>query len=375
MNFQIERDTERVVEVLHELKIKENKKLTSKELETYANYILYGKDEKGNNIIDRKEGFMSTKYNSYKRREMGSLEELMELPGFDQQHFKPMRREIYTNPKPTLDYSIPAIKNLSEEIERIEGLYELHKQKNDLSDTQLYHYNHFLISLRKQQYTLMDSIQPKFQKKTDQKIYYDLNSLIDNADFYPLGLKIGDLKRFSDPRNSIEKQLYLHNSDLIIDFCNPEHVYVLLEFYNILYLTSLDNPFTSTKYLVETIDYYIEKAKLPPERDFILKAKRAGYSNSQIHIMLEKNFKVGYSDNYISTIYVNDICKRIAVARQLHEEEFNCRGKKEKWKQCNMCGEWKLRTNQFFGKKNNTEDGLSFRCKACDKIKRNKNKK
>jgi hypothetical protein len=39
--------------------------LNKTELETVSNYILYGKDEDGTSIVDRKEIYIKTKFNSY----------------------------------------------------------------------------------------------------------------------------------------------------------------------------------------------------------------------------------------------------------------------------------------------------------------------
>ena len=49
-----------------------------------ANYILYGKDQNDQNAVDRKEVYIQTKYNSYKKRRVDSLDELKELPTFNE---------------------------------------------------------------------------------------------------------------------------------------------------------------------------------------------------------------------------------------------------------------------------------------------------
>lgn len=371
LDFSIERDTARNTAVSNFIEANPTKKYTSKELETYANYILYGKDENGENFTTRKEGDIESRYSTYKRRDQSSIEELMEMPGFDQLHFKPVKRSVYTNPKPELDKSKPEIQALSNEIERIENLFEYYAQNNLKSETELYHLKHFIISLRKEQYILQDELSPKFFKKTDQKQYYEPIDVLD-IDVFPLGLKSGNLIRFTNPKDAPKKPLEFEGTDLYLDFCDPLHVYLLLEAYPFLYRTSIDNPFTNTKYLVETIDFYIKKANLPAERQFILEAKRAGLSNIQIKERLIKNFGKSYNENYISTIYKGDICKRIRTRATLHEEEYNRRGKEELWKKCSECGEYKLKKVDFFGKKASSPDGLKSICKDCEKKKKKK---
>lgn len=61
--------------------------LTKTELETVTNYVLYGKDEDGTSIVDRKEIQIKTKFNSYQRNKTVSLEGLMESPTFDENIF------------------------------------------------------------------------------------------------------------------------------------------------------------------------------------------------------------------------------------------------------------------------------------------------
>ena len=64
------------------------KAFSENDLETIANYILYGKDsDSGESIVDRKEVQIKTKYNSYSKKEPESLDELMESPTFDERVF------------------------------------------------------------------------------------------------------------------------------------------------------------------------------------------------------------------------------------------------------------------------------------------------
>lgn len=52
---------------------------------------------------------------------------------------------------------------------------------------------------------------------------------------------------------------------------------------------------------------------------------------------------------------------------QLVNDRFAARDDLSKWKRCNTCGYLKLRDEREFVKKNTNKDGLSNRCKACDK--------
>ena len=61
--------------------------LNNSELETISNYVLYGKDEDGTSCVDRKEVQIKTKFNSYNRNKVVSLDEMMESPTFDETIF------------------------------------------------------------------------------------------------------------------------------------------------------------------------------------------------------------------------------------------------------------------------------------------------
>lgn len=61
--------------------------LNKSELETVTNYVLYGKDEDGTSCVDRKEVQIKTKFNSYNKEKIVSLDEMMENPAFDETIF------------------------------------------------------------------------------------------------------------------------------------------------------------------------------------------------------------------------------------------------------------------------------------------------
>ena len=60
LNFNLEKASERVDFTKDYLE--ENRHYSNSDLETIANYILYGKDENGTSIVDRKEVEIKTKY-------------------------------------------------------------------------------------------------------------------------------------------------------------------------------------------------------------------------------------------------------------------------------------------------------------------------
>lgn len=96
--------------------------LNKTELETVTNYVLYGKDEDGTSIVDRKEVQIKTKFNSYQKDRTVSLEELLESPTFDETIFQ-KNRTIYKKGKSQIDKeraaTIPGMVELWEQIDNL----------------------------------------------------------------------------------------------------------------------------------------------------------------------------------------------------------------------------------------------------------------
>ena len=77
--------------------------------------------------------------------------------------------------------------------------------------------------------------------------------------------------------------------------------------------------------------------------------------------------------NYISTIW-NKICVQIANAADLHYDEWCAANYEKGWKKCNYCGKILLRDPRNFCKKSKSADGLTNKCKNCEKELRKKKK-
>ena len=99
-----------------------------------------------------------------------------------------------------------------------------------------------------------------------------------------------------------------------------------------------------------------------------------GKKNQEIREIINKKYGKSYTINYISTIWTQKICGEIAEAARIHEQEFLLRDDEKAWKKCNTCGKLKLRNSDMFVKKAKAVDGLSNRCKICDRLAREKAK-
>lgn len=82
---------------------------------------------------------------------------------------------------------------------------------------------------------------------------------------------------------------------------------------------------------------------------------------------INKKYGKSYTQNYISTIFRQRIIPKICDAAKYHEEIIANIFFPENFKECSCCGETMLRSADNFTRKSRASDGLSARCKQCEK--------
>lgn len=379
---------------------------TKKELETAANYILYGKNPKTDkNFCQTKEIQIDPKHTTWARKQAESLDALLEDPMTNQEHFMEIKKSPYKKIKPTIDRDpngpdaqIPGMRDLWVAIDRLaERVKELKDQ--NLLNLEYYRKNHLLIALRKEQFVLKGTQKEEIRAHTfqtaaipDACLTTDTGYIIDHyqelkyksfrADHYRDRFgekwyaaeqeKIAEALLAYDPENSWEWKEISQNR---IDLTNPKHVYEMLEMYETLKADSWDRLDSDLKFLLWELETYIDNTHFSEDRFWILVRKIDKITNERIGEELQLKFGLNYSANYISTIYTQSICEKIAKTAQLMQDEWNWRDYPEKFKTCSTCGKKYFRDQRNFVKKANSKDGLSARCKYCDKEIRDKKKK
>lgn len=366
--------------------------LTKNEIETIANYVLYGKDEDGTSIVDRKEVQIKTKFNSYNRNKVVSLDEMLESPTFDE-GILAKNRTVYKKIKPTIDKEkaskIPDMISLWDTIEKQEKLLNSLKEiKNPSTEErkQIYYLNHHLIQLRTEQYYIMDSHFPTIAAKKNKAEYHD--SIVDKQLYYPIFprgvMRKEDDKEFKNPRqyrdsykddytNEIQKEKLIENNKPYFDFTNTKHIYQLIQHYAEIKAYIEKTPDSPLHNLLWTLDFYIDKANLSEQQLLILRDKKVRQPNKVIAQHLMDELGIYHQENYISTIW-NKIVGMIVAAAELNFDEFLCRNYDKAWKICNRCGKEYLRDSRNFVRKAKAMDGLTGRCKSCDREIRQMNK-
>ena len=370
--------------------------LTKKELETVTNYVLYGKDEDGTSIVQRKEIQIKTKFNSFNKDKdkVTSLDALMESPTFDESIIK-RDKTIYKKPKPEINKEkvkdILGMQELWDSIDKLVNIYEQNTGKKErqegtpvLDQTQLYYLQHQIIDLRNQQYILKDIKFPTFFGKKNKAEYH--GSLVEGQLNFPI-LPRGIFKeehdiQFEEPyritgvaAQCIENEEEILNSGKpYLDFRNKEHLYQLIQYYGDLKAYVEYQPDSPIHNLLWTLDFYIEKANLSDQQRLIVEDKKFRYQNKEIRVHLERELGISHRENYISTIW-NKAIDLIIEALELNYDEYLCKDYKKAWKRCNKCGKLLLRDPRNFVRKSKAADGLTGRCKKCDKEVRQEKKK
>ena len=368
-------------------------KLTKKELNLITDYILYGKEQDGKSMVDKKEIFIKPKYSSYSRQEPLSLEELMESPTFDESQLIKEKTQ-YKKIKPFLNRekckNIPGMEQLWKEIDKIDRIIKLatgeeqpklNEKVPKLSSKQLYALKHMLIELRREQYLLKDSVYPEIGTKKNIGNYY--NNPIDyqlNYPVFPCGLmkEENDIE-FIEPFRSKKEFKGFNIEEKILElkaqnkhyfnFLDKNHIYQLcLNYYDIKDQIEKipDSPLHN---LLWTLDFYIEKANLSPQQKLILEDKKKRLLNKEIVRHLEEELGIHHQENYISTIW-NKITEQIAAAADLNYDEWLAKDYASAWKKCNCCNKILLKDTRNFVRKSKAADGLTNCCKRCDQKKR-----
>lgn len=124
--------------------------------------------------------------------------------------------------------------------------------------------------------------------------------------------------------------------------------------------------------LLDTLDFYIERAELTELHKEILDLKIRKVRNTEIAQIINKKWGKSYTPNYISTIFRQHIIPRINDAAAFHERIVSNLFFEEEFKVCLGCGKTMLRCAENFTRKCRSKDGFTSRCKKCEKIARNK---
>ena len=245
--------------------------------------------------------------------------------------------------------TIPQLKSLREEIERIEKLQKAARGKRKfLLKKQI-------IQMRQDQYVIKSAYKP---------VIYSLN-LIKS---FPT-LDLSDKIEINEKGDIINKGL--------ISLFNPTHVSLLLCNYAKIKESCWDRLTSDIYYLMKDLQDIIDstlKEEYPLYYDLLI-YKIDGKSNLQIQGLIQSKYGITHSVEYLSSLWRKKIPKLIAEKEQKdYLTWYYLEVEKGRWKRCSRCGQIKLAHNKFFSKNNTSKDGWYSICKEC-RNKKNKEKK
>jgi len=190
-------------------------------------------------------------------------------------------------------------------------------------------------------------------KKTSIKLYQDLYMIYE---------------ALTKPAKIMKITASDHTLDLGgLTFSDPDVVSAALCNYSRLKEDSYDNFNSDTKWMMEDLDNLLEiTLKDKPNYERIVILKIDGLSNAAIQEIIQKEFGLAYTKEYISTLWRKRIPSLIAKEsqRQWMDWMFGYILKIPK-KKCTRCGKKKFATSFYFSKDSSKADGLYTICKEC----------
>lgn len=404
--------------------------LTEDELETIANYILWGKDPDGMNCTQRGEIQIETRNKTWQRDDTESLDAMMESPTFNEASLRrpteartKIAREVFDRQK-ALDecptHMRPVFEDLFARIDKLElsiHFYEYahSKRKEPPRDSLLkrfseeeveearaiaakwnqYRYlkqRHLIVELRREQFTLRDAYVEKHLRHTPPEPELEVVNLDLEAEIpvFPLGLKGDPLSplvfreweklnpyTYSDEELDRLIRYYWDKKSqsrplLFFDFRELEHVYELLNQWEELEEFQTTDLNSNLNKLLDTLKYYVEMTDLTEAQREILDLKINKTKNSDIASCINKKYGKSYTANYISTIFRQKIIPSINQTAIFHALVIENMCFTENFKKCRGCGKWLLIDAENFVRKSRSKDGFSAKCKICDRLDRQK---
>ena len=239
---------------------------------------------------------------------------------------------------PEEENSIPGLKEMTQEIDRLEELFNKATGKTKMSIKKN------IIALRKDRYVLRSSYKPYINCMNAVKSASKLD-IYENVEVCGEELKIEA------------------NISLLI----PQHVSALLCNYSAIKAECWGKLESDMYWLMIALEDTIDQALYDYPLYFDLMVyKIDGLPNVEIQKLIQNTFGIKYSIEYISSLWRNKIPKLIAEqAQKNYLEYYYTNVEKGKWKRCSRCGQIKLAHTKFFSKNKTSKDGFYSICKDC----------
>ena len=157
-----------------------------------------------------------------------------------------------------------------------------------------------------------------------------------------------------------------------VSLMNPTAVSAILVNYSKLKENAWGEFNKDVWYLLEDFDNIIGVALAPyPLYEKLVECKIDGLQNVEIQKVIEEEFGIRHSVEYLSSLWRNKIPKLIASAAEDQYLAWHyLNNEKGKYKRCSRCGQVKLAHNKYFSKNKTSRDGYYSICKECRNAKK-----
>jgi len=242
---------------------------------------------------------------------------------------------------------IPALQNLVNDIKATERRLERLKNEGRAKSKEASRLWTQLIEMRRDQYVIKGCYKSPYRSMHLIKSFSKINL---------------------EDRISINEETGEVRNDGYISFFDPKHISALLCNYAKLKEDAWELLGSDAKWLMEDFDALVDstlKDNYPLYYSLVI-YKIDGKQNTEIQALLEKEFGIKHSVEYISSLWRNKIPKLIAeTAVNEYLTWYYTNIKPGKWKKCSRCGQVKLAHNNFFSKNKTSKDGFYSICKDC----------
>lgn len=152
-----------------------------------------------------------------------------------------------------------------------------------------------------------------------------------------------------------------------VSLMNPVVCQTILCNYSRLKQDSYDELEGNTRYLVQVFEETCDRALAKyPLYQRLLEYKIDGKQNLEIQALIEGEFEVRHSVEYLSSLWRKKIPRLIAEQAELdYLNWYYTYVEKGKYKRCSRCGQWKLAHNKYFSKNKTSKDSFYSICKEC----------
>lgn len=238
---------------------------------------------------------------------------------------------------------VPGLRELRDSIEQLEEAFKTTtgKQRFLLKKT--------IIEQRKQQYMLKGSY---YQPIAPINITRSIHDVSLDEEITLLADGEIDIKGFS--------------------FLNPDHISAVLCSYSKIKEEVWDKFTCDAYYMMIDLENLIDKVlkeDYPIYYDLVI-YKIDGKTNEEIQKLIEEQYGVKHSAEYLSSLWRKKIPKMLAEAAQKDWLYWHYTMEtKGKWKKCSRCGQIKPAHNMFFSKNSTSKDHFYSICKDCRNAK------